>query len=274
LAAGKVSNGSTASLYTASSSDTNCRQSIGGSSHGGGGGGDGVDVDDVHDPDLVFGTPLGLESRESRGSGVSSVVSSAAPSSLEGGPVGVGSSKVIPPQRPEDKTDLPSAPGRFLSWLPRDPTLEGTLEKRGGEGYFGSTLRLLGMARVCWKLRHFVLYDNHLFWGRGFSRMYGYGTVLSARPSPEDGETALMLELMTHPKFSLRRGGGHDSLDYLQRVFGLCCSTHGYSQRILRAGTAADRDRWIMACQRGMLPLLPQDGSNGSDTPVGRAPSS
>ena len=86
-----------------------------------------------------------------------------------------------------------------------------------------------------WKLRHFVLYDNHLFWGRGFSRMYGYGTVLSARPSPEDGETALMLELVTHPKFSLRRGG-YDSLDYIQRLYGLCCSTHGYSQRILRAG--------------------------------------
>ena len=80
-----------------------------------------------------------------------------------------------------------------------------------------------------------MLYDNHLFWGRGFSRMYGYGTVLSARPSPEDGETALMLELVTHPKFSLRRGG-YDSLDYIQRLYGLCCSTHGYSQRILRAG--------------------------------------
>ena len=27
--------------------------------------------------------------------------------------------------------------------------------------------RLLGLASNGWKLRHFVLYDNHLFWGRG-----------------------------------------------------------------------------------------------------------
>jgi hypothetical protein len=37
--------------------------------------------------------------------------------------------------------------------------------------------------------------------------MYGYGTVLSAELCPEDGETAFSVELVMHPKFSLRRGG-------------------------------------------------------------------
>ena len=121
-------------------------------------------------------------------------------------------------------------------------------------GYFGNTLRALGMGTRRWRMRHFVLYDNHLFWGRGFSRMYGYATVLSAYASPEDGETSFVLELVTHPKFSLRRGG-LDSMDYWQRLYGLCCSTHGYSRRLLRAGTVIDRDRWIAAVTRG-LPAL------------------
>ena len=60
-----------------------------------------------------------------------------------------------------------------------------------------------------------------------------------------------MLELVTHPKFSLRRGG-LDSMDYWQRLYGLCCSTHGYSRRLLRAGTVLDRDRWISAVTRGL----------------------
>jgi uncharacterized membrane protein YgcG len=97
--------------------------------------------------------------------------------------------------------------------------------------------------------------------------MYGYGTVLSARPSPEDGETALILELVTHHKLSLRRGG-YDSLDYIQRLYGLCCSTHGYSQRILRAGTTMDRDRWILALQRGVPPMM-----DAQSPPVGTRPS-
>ena len=115
-------------------------------------------------------------------------------------------------------------------------------------------------------MRHFVLYDNHLFWGRGFSRMYGYGTVLSAKPAPEEGETAFSLELVTHPKFSLRRGG-YDSLDYMQRLYGLCCSTHGYSVRVMRAGTVLDRDRWISSLQRG-LPPPDQTRPNGTNTPT------
>ena len=131
--------------------------------------------------------------------------------------------------------------------------MEGTLEKRSTDGYWGGTLRMLGMSSTKWKLRHYVLYDNHLFWGRGFSRMYGYATVLSAHPSPADGETAFVLELVTHPKFSLRRGG-YDSLDYFTRLYGLCCSTHGYSQRVLRAGTVMDRDRWVMTLRRGLPP--------------------
>ena len=125
---------------------------------------------------------------------------------------------------------------------------------------------MFGMTKRGWKMRHFVLYDNHLFWGRGFSRMYGYGTVLSAKPAPEEGETAFSLELVTHPKFSLRRGG-YDSLDYMQRLYGLCCSTHGYSVRVMRAGTVLDRDRWISSLQRG-LPPPDQTRPNGTNTPT------
>ena len=33
-------------------------------------------------------------------------------------------------------------------------------------------------------------------------------------------------------------------MDYLQRLYGLCCSQHGYSRRVLRTGTTVDRDRW------------------------------
>ena len=47
-------------------------------------------------------------------------------------------------------------------------------------------------------------------------------------------------------------------MDYWQRLYGLCCSTHGYSQRILRAGTVIDRDRWIHALQRGLPPVASQ----------------
>ena len=96
--------------------------------------------------------------------------------------------------------------------------------------------------------------------------MYGYGTVLSAKPAPEEGETAFSLELVTHPKFSLRRGG-YDSLDYMQRLYGLCCSTHGYSVRVMRAGTVLDRDRWISSLQRG-LPPPDQTRPNGTNTPT------
>ena len=189
-----------------------------------------------------------------RASGASSVMSFASTVSAGGG----GSRA-----KPAD-TNLPGAPGRFLSWLPREPTLEGTLEKQKSEGYFGSISRMFGMTKRGWKMRHFVLYDNHLFWGRGFSRMYGYGTVLSAKPAPEEGETAFSLELVTHPKFSLRRGG-YDSLDYMQRLYGLCCSTHGYSVRVMRAGTVLDRDRWISSLQRG-LPPPDQTRPNGTNT--------
>ena len=191
-----------------------------------------------------------------RASGASSVMSFASTVSAGGG----GSRA-----KPAD-TNLPGAPGRFLSWLPREPTLEGTLEKQKSEGYFGSISRMFGMTKRGWKMRHFVLYDNHLFWGRGFSRMYGYGTVLSAKPAPEEGETAFSLELVTHPKFSLRRGG-YDSLDYMQRLYGLCCSTHGYSVRVMRAGTVLDRDRWISSLQRG-LPPPDQTRPNGTNTPT------
>ena len=69
-----------------------------------------------------------------RASGASSVVSFASTVSAGGG----GSRA-----KPAD-TNLPGAPGRFLSWLPREPTLEGTLEKQKSEGYFGSISRTGG----------------------------------------------------------------------------------------------------------------------------------
>ena len=190
-----------------------------------------------------------------RASGASSVMSFASTVSAGGG----GSRA-----KPANDSNLPGAPGRFLSWLPREPTLEGTLEKQKSEGYFGSISRMFGMTKRGWKMRHFVLYDNHLFWGRGFSRMYGYGTVLSAKAELEQGETAFSLELVTHPKFSLRRGG-YESLDYMQRLYGLCCSTHGYSVRVMRAGTVLDRDRWISSLQRGLPPGATPDGSTRPD---------
>ena len=118
----------------------------------------------------------------------------------------------------------------------REPTLEGTLEKQKTEGYFGSTMRLLGAQDARWKVRPFVLArDNHLFWGQGSVECTAYGDDLSRPLAPEMGETAFALELVTHPKFSLRRGG-FDSLDYWQRLYGLCCSTHGYSLRMMRGG--------------------------------------
>jgi len=197
------------------------------------------DLEHMHDNASSHGGSLGRESGASRASSIMSFASTIS--------AGGGGSRARPPR----DSNLPGAPGRFLAWLPRAPTLEGTLEKMKSDGYFGNTLRMLGMGTRGWKMRHFVLYDNHLFWGRGFSRMYGYGTVLSAYASPEDGETCFVLELVTHPKFSLRRGG-LDSMDYWQRLYGLCCSTHGYSRRLLRAGTVIDRDRWITAVTRGL----------------------
>ena len=197
------------------------------------------DLDHMHDNEISHGGSLGRESGASRASSIMSYASTIS--------AGGGGSRARPPR----DSNLPGAPGRFLAWLPRAPTLEGTLEKMKNDGYFGNTLRMLGMGTRGWKMRHFVLYDNHLFWGRGFSRMYGYGTVLSAYASPEDGETCFVLELVTHPKFSLRRGG-LDSMASWQRLYGLCCSTHGYSRRLLRAGTVIDRDRWITAVTRGL----------------------
>ena len=200
------------------------------------------DLEHMHDTASSIGGSLERDSGTSRASSIMSFASTIS--------AGGGGSHARPPR----DSNLPGAPGRFLAWLPRQPTLEGTLEKLKNDGYFGNTLRALGMGTRRWKMRHFVLYDNHLFWGRGFSRMYGYGTVLSAYASPEDGETSFVLELVTHPKFSLRRGG-LDSMDYWQRLYGLCCSTHGYSRRLLRAGTVIDRDRWIAAVNKG-LPAL------------------
>lgn len=197
------------------------------------------DLEHLHDASSSAGGSLARDSGASRASSMLSYASTIS--------AGGGGSRARPPR----DSNLPGAPGRFLAWLPRSPTLEGTLEKLKSDGYFGNTLRMLGMGTRGWKMRHFVLYDNHLFWGRGFSRMYGYGTVLSACASPEDGETCFVLELVTHPKFSLRRGG-LDSMDYWQRLYGLCCSTHGYSRRLLRAGTVLDRDRWISAVTRGL----------------------
>ena len=54
------------------------------------------------------------------------------------------SAPVSPKKSPASETHLPGAPGRFLSWLHQDPTLEGTLEKRSSDDYWASSLRLLG----------------------------------------------------------------------------------------------------------------------------------
>jgi len=137
---------------------------------------------------------------------------------------------------------------KFLPWLPSAPTLEGTLEKKSVEAGFWASL--FGQTTTRWQLRHFLLYESHLFWGRGFSTMHGYGTVLSAREAPEEGSTAFVVEIMAIPKRSMRRHM-QENVDFMQLISGLCCKPAGFATKVLRAGSEADKHRWIEALQFG-----------------------
>ena len=139
---------------------------------------------------------------------------------------------------------------KFLPWLTSRPTLEGTLEKQSIETTWWSAW--FGNNREQWQLRHFMLFDTHLFWGKGFSTMHGYGTVMSAREVPSDGPTAFMVEVMAVPKKSFRRSLADNPVDFMQLVSGLCCKPAGFKQMVLRAGTVSDMRRWIEAIEFGI----------------------
>ena len=138
---------------------------------------------------------------------------------------------------------------KFLPWLPERATLEGTLEKKAEEtSWFAS---VFGGATDTWNLRHFMLYETHLFWGKGFSTMHGYGTILSAKEAPEHGPAAFVIEMMAVPKRSLRRSL-QENVDFMDLLSGLCCKPAGFKTMTLRAGSPTDRARWIDALQLGM----------------------
>ena len=123
---------------------------------------------------------------------------------------------------------------KFLPWLPERATLEGTLEKKVEEtSWFAS---VFGGATDTWNLRHFMLYETHLFWGKGFSTMHGYGTILSAKEAPEHGPTAFVIEMMAVPKRSLRRSL-QENVDFMDLISGLCCKPAGFKTMTLRAGS-------------------------------------
>jgi len=141
-----------------------------------------------------------------------------------------------------------SAGHKFLPWLPSKPTLEGTLEKKSTESSWWSSMFWQNTEK--WQLRHFLLYESHLFWGRGFSTMHGYGTVLSAKAAPEQGPTAFVVDIMAIPKKSMRRHM-QASVDFVDLISGLCCKPAGFTTKVLRAGSEADKFRWIEALQFG-----------------------
>ena len=147
---------------------------------------------------------------------------------------------------------IPTQMPKFMIWLPTVPSKEGTLEKhtevRGN--WFTNLMRGLGSSGrndASWKLRHFVLYDNHLFWGKGFSRMYGYGTVLAARDAFEFGETAISIDLLLYPKKSSRHGSSSTSTpqSLIEALTGACCRPEGYSHKIVRCETVKDKVSWL-----------------------------
>ena len=139
-------------------------------------------------------------------------------------------------------------PNKFLPWLPENPSLEGTLEKKQEtEGWW---TQLFGGGQETWNLRYFLLYDTHLFWGKGFSTMNGYGTVLNARCAPEHGPTAFLVEIMAVPKRSLRRTF-QDHVNFFELLSGLCCKPAGFKVMYLRATSESEKLRWIAAIERG-----------------------
>ena len=157
----------------------------------------------------------------------------------------------------EDATlsEIPTQMPKFMIWLPTVPSKEGTLEKytevRGN--WFTNLMRGFGGRNdSSWKLRHFVLYDNHLFWGKGFSRMYGYGSVLAARNAFEYGETAISIDLLLYPKKSSRHGSSSTSTpqNIVEALTGACCQPAGYSHKIVRCETLSDKDSWLEVLNR------------------------
>ena len=157
----------------------------------------------------------------------------------------------------EDATlsEIPTQMPKFMIWLPTVPSKEGTLEKytevRGN--WFTNLMRGFGGRNdSSWKLRHFVLYDNHLFWGKGFSRMYGYGSVLAARNAFEYGETAISIDLLLYPKKSSRHGSSSTSTpqNIVEALTGACCQPAGYSHKIVRCETLSDKDAWLEVLNR------------------------
>ena len=147
---------------------------------------------------------------------------------------------------------IPTQMPKFMIWLPTVPSKEGTLEKyteiRGN--WFSNLMRGFGSSGrndASWKLRHFVLYDNHLFWGKGFSRMYGYGIVLAARDAFEYGQTAIAIDLLLYPKKSSRHGSSSTSTpqSLVEALTGACCRPEGYSHKIVRCETLKDKGLWL-----------------------------
>ena len=137
---------------------------------------------------------------------------------------------------------------KFMPWLPRAPTLEGTLEKKSVDtGWFA---QMFGNGNTTWNLRHFHLYDTHLFWGKGFSTMHGYGTILSVRDAPEEGPTAFVVEMMAIPKRSLRRSL-QENMHFMELISGLCCKPAGFKTMTLRTGSRQDKEQWIDALSNG-----------------------
>jgi len=152
---------------------------------------------------------------------------------------------------------IPTQMPKFMIWLPTVPSKEGTLEKyteiRGN--WFSNLMRGFGSSGrndASWKLRHFVLYDNHLFWGKGFSRMYGYGTVLAARDAFEYGQTAIAIDLLLYPKKSSRHGSSSTSTpqNLVEALTGACCRPEGYSHKIVRCETLKDKALWLEVLNR------------------------
>lgn len=139
---------------------------------------------------------------------------------------------------------------KFLPWLPSAPTREGTLEKKSVDTSWFA--QIFGSGSTTWNLRHFLLYDTHLFWGKGFSTMHGYGTILSVRDAPEEGPTAFLVEMMAIPKRSLRRSL-HENMNFMELISGLCCKPAGFKTMTLRAGTREDKEQWIEALSSGTV---------------------
>lgn len=80
---------------------------------------------------------------------------------------------------------------------------EGMFEKKAEEtSWFAS---VFGGATDIWNLRYFMLYEVYLFWGKGFSMMYGYGMILSVKEVFEYGFVVFVIEMMVVSKRSLRR---------------------------------------------------------------------